>query len=430
MRTLSLFILIALLLPIPSAIATGFTDVPSDYKYAKAIYGLQKEGVVKGNPDGTFAPERNLNRAEVLTMIFRAADIEIRPVLAGCMPDVPQDAWFSEVICTAIEQEIVKGYPDGLFRPGQFVNRVELLKMILNALGFTIPPLTQQDRLSLDFLGVTHGSWYAPFLHRALALDLIPPDMLANNRFNPGTLVTRGQAAEILYRALNAEDRIDDEGTVLPTGAVLMDLPIDETGQTEERGAIAFAFDLTHRGTVSIEATSLSSSNPTSSCFLYLLDESGFSNRFWVGYQEGPSCMINADLSTGRYQVEVRTESEGDNYTLSVESTNAGDGNDGFISAINISVDSPTSGKLDPDDLTDWYRFFVRQAKKLSLTVSGDDNLPCAIYPDDDVDLFGEEGPQCNATKPYTYPPGTYYVSIQRIPPKGASYAYVIELTE
>ena len=48
-----------------------FTDVSSDHKYAKAINYAVATGVVNGYEDGTFKPENNITRAEVVTMVNR-----------------------------------------------------------------------------------------------------------------------------------------------------------------------------------------------------------------------------------------------------------------------------------------------------------------------------------------------------------------------
>ena len=438
-----LFGLTLLLPPLAVAYATAFSDVPATHPYALAIAELNKEGVILGdkNPDGTkevttFRPEASLNRAELLALLYRASGRTPRAVLSACFPDVPADAWFSSVVCTALKDGFVQGYPDGNFRPENTVVRVEAMKMVLTVLGFTVPELSQDDRLSLDFLGVTHSSWYAPFLHRALTLQIVPERLMANNTFIPDAALLRGEAAEMIFRAMNTDDLLpsedvpqeegENEGTVTPTGAVLVAFPLHRTGETGARGAASFAFDLDTPGTVLVEAANLSSSDSGVSCYLYLLGESGFSNEFFVGYEENGACLIRGALRAGRYQVEVRTPNEGEEYSLDAEPS-SGDGNDGFIEAMSLRTGNPRAGALPANDYEDWFRFVVTgAAEERKVTLSSSTNLSCTIFPGENVDLFGEQGPACNAA--YSYPPGTYYVSVKRPAPASASLSFTIEL--
>lgn len=429
-----------LLIPVAPALASPFTDVPDSHPYAAAIADLHARGVVTGdrNPDGslkyTFRPGDDLNRAEFAALVSRAAGRTPRAVGAGCRTDLPPEKWFSVMICDLIQAGFVQGYPNNTFGPENKVIAVEGIKMVLTILGFTVPELSQEDRLSLDLLGVTHGSWYAPFLHRALVLQLIPAALTKENTFLPDAPLLRGEAAEMIHRALNTEDLLPteevprepgEEEEMLPTGAVLTAFPLHRTGKTGERGAASYAFDLTSAGTILVEATNLSETPGSISCFLYLLGESGFSHEFFVGYEEGSSCFIRAALRPGRYQLEVRTKTEEQDFSLDAEPS-SGDGNDGFLEAISLRPGTPRAGVLPAHDYEDWFRFTIDETKRRLVNLSSQAKLNCTIYPGEDVDLLGEQGPQCGVL--YEYPPGTYHISVKRASPATKSYPYTIEL--
>ena len=53
-------------------------------------------------------------------------------------PDVPKDAWFAKYICVAKMNDIVKGYPDGSFGPDKDINFSEASKIIVNAFGYKV----------------------------------------------------------------------------------------------------------------------------------------------------------------------------------------------------------------------------------------------------------------------------------------------------
>ncbi len=81
--------------------AATFSDVPSTYVYANAITALADKGVINGNPDGTFAPSRSVNRAEFLTMLYRVSHLTPDAPAQSCFKDVPASAWFTGVVCDA-----------------------------------------------------------------------------------------------------------------------------------------------------------------------------------------------------------------------------------------------------------------------------------------------------------------------------------------
>lgn len=467
MRTRLLVVTFGILIPFSAAFAVQFRDVPKDHPYATEIYGLQKLGVFTGdtNPDGTpkgtARPEDPLQRDELLALTYRSMDKEIRNIYNNCFPDVA-GLWSESIICTAKHNGDVQGYPDGTFGASNKVNNVETLKIVLTTLGFAIPKMTLKNQVGIDYKNVNVKSWYAPYLLSAVLHDLLPPDHTKDNNYYPENPTARGEAAYILHRALQipmeerlklsteeedegegpadeseeepgSEDSQTDkggdetgsEGETTPTGATLADFPLHRTGKTGDRGTTAFAFDLSEPGTVLVESTNLTSASTGIGCFLYLLGESGFSHEFFIGYEEGGSCTIRAALRAGKYQVEVRSRSEGAEYSLDV-TPSEGDGNDGFIEAVSLRVGAPKTSTLMANDYEDWYRFRVGSTQNQRVMVTSAHNISCSIYPAEDVDLFGFEGPSCGKT--YEYPSGTYYVSVKKTGEAAESQAYTVEL--
>lgn len=49
----------------------GFPDVPAGAWFHGYVMSIKDWGVVSGNDDGTFAPERNINRAEFAKMLYQ-----------------------------------------------------------------------------------------------------------------------------------------------------------------------------------------------------------------------------------------------------------------------------------------------------------------------------------------------------------------------
>ncbi len=175
----------------------AFTDVAETDDNFAAIQYLFDQGVVEGYEDQTFRPENITNRAEFVKLIV--ASLGKTPSAEdfnNCFPDVT-DQWYAPYVCYAEERGWIQGYPDGLFRPEQTVNRVESLKMIVG--GFELDTALRNDMMGI-FTDVEDNAWYEIFVEVALHFGLIDPS--ADRLLNPANGMTRGDLAEILYRAM------------------------------------------------------------------------------------------------------------------------------------------------------------------------------------------------------------------------------------
>lgn len=155
-----------------------FSDI-ENHKYKAAIEFLQRNHVVNGYDDGTFRPDAEINRAELLTIIIGQNYSDLRP--KRCFPDVKWSAWYSKFVCKGKELGIVSGYKDGTFQPNKNVNFVEALTVLLRA--YKIP---------VDTAGKV---WYEDSLRQGREMNIIPPDIKSND-----AEITRGQMAEIMMR--------------------------------------------------------------------------------------------------------------------------------------------------------------------------------------------------------------------------------------
>lgn len=186
-----------------------FSDLNSDSLVGQAAANLRASGVIQGYDDGTFQPERPVNRAELAKFLLlakgRSVDMKHNN---GRFPDVKEGEWYVKYIIDAADLGIIDGYPSGNFKPAQTVNTAEFLKMLSRT--FDLPENQEQD-----FADVDTDAWYAPYVGNVPALDLFPnrdPGFL-----EPGRDMTRGEVAIALYRImrpkLEEENDGDGEGT-------------------------------------------------------------------------------------------------------------------------------------------------------------------------------------------------------------------------
>ena len=113
-----------------------YPDVKADDWFNNAISTLTKMGIINGYEDGTFRPNNPITRAELTKMavsFFSSAD-----KFFGKTPsfsDVPADAWYTRFIAAAEELGLINGYPDGTFRPNNYITRAETCTIVNRTLG-------------------------------------------------------------------------------------------------------------------------------------------------------------------------------------------------------------------------------------------------------------------------------------------------------
>lgn len=118
--------------PIVTQAATTFSDI-TWYKYRDSIIYLTSRDVVKWYPDGTFWPNRDITRAELVKIILEWTKSNYG-TWENCFPDVKKDR-YAPYVCYAKEKKLIKWYPDGTFKPNQKVTIAEWLKITLAWFG-------------------------------------------------------------------------------------------------------------------------------------------------------------------------------------------------------------------------------------------------------------------------------------------------------
>lgn len=98
-----------------NAAAFPFTDVPADHEYREAIEYVYEAGLMNGLSDTQFAPDTNLNRAMVITILHRLSGHPAN--LAPSFPDVSPSAWYYYAVGWGEHYGIITGYDDGKFYP-------------------------------------------------------------------------------------------------------------------------------------------------------------------------------------------------------------------------------------------------------------------------------------------------------------------------
>jgi len=178
---------------------TDFSDVPPTHPNYAAIQELKSRGIISGYPDNSFKPDQFVNRAEALKIILIGSLVDAPGANGNAgFTDVQSDSWYSNFIVRAIAMGVIQGYPDQTFKPNKSITLVETLKILLLTNSIDLSEIKILPNLFPDALP---DQCYSKYLQFAKNVKLIVGDSL--NRVQPMQEMTRGKFAEIVYRFIN-----------------------------------------------------------------------------------------------------------------------------------------------------------------------------------------------------------------------------------
>jgi hypothetical protein len=119
-----------------SAPTVKFKDVPQDSPTAKVIELASKLGIVKGYSDGSFHANAEVTRAEFATMLVKALGLET--TTSSNFKDT-NGHWAANAIATLRLMGIINGYSDGSFKPNQSISKAEIAALLSKLIIKTSP---------------------------------------------------------------------------------------------------------------------------------------------------------------------------------------------------------------------------------------------------------------------------------------------------
>jgi hypothetical protein len=170
-----------------------FWDLKDNVWYSSYIKNMIEKDLVSGYVDGTFRPNGNITREEVVTMIGRALKLDGTKREAA-FTDVKPEYFGSGYIASATEKGYISGYPGNTFKPKSSITRGDVAVIIQKAFGF--PLSTNQV-----FTDVKSNKYYFEEVNALNENKIISgyPD----NSFLPDQNISRAEFSIILAKALD-----------------------------------------------------------------------------------------------------------------------------------------------------------------------------------------------------------------------------------
>lgn len=157
-----------------------------------AVKSLSLQGIISGNGEGYFYPNKEITRAEAAKMLSEA--FGLKPTGTSTYTDVATSHWAYNYIVAATEAKFFTGYEGNLFKPNQKITREEIASILsrafsLEMVGETVP-----------FSDVKEGHWAYGDIQKLIANKITSgyPD----KTFKGSNEAIRAEFSQLLYKAI------------------------------------------------------------------------------------------------------------------------------------------------------------------------------------------------------------------------------------
>lgn len=182
--------------PIPRV----FLDTKESY-YSDAVDEFYEKGYVNGISATKFAPNLALNRAMLVTILYRSVGEPEVDTESQSFADVPLDTWYTNAVAWANENGIVNGIGNDSFAPTALATREQTATILCRYAAFMGMDMSELGD------GESYSDWekVSSYAQDAMRWCLAHGIMngTGNNMLSPKATATRAQSVTLIYRLLH-----------------------------------------------------------------------------------------------------------------------------------------------------------------------------------------------------------------------------------
>ncbi|EMR07932.1 Surface layer protein [Bhargavaea cecembensis DSE10] len=183
--------------------AVAFSDLDPTGDDYQPILALAERGIIKGYPDGTYKPGRDITRQQAAKIIAGALELDTKNVKDPGYTDLSKDSEYYGPIAALTEAGILSGtVKDGkkVINPASNLSRAQMAKIIAEAYD-----LDHEVSYTAPFTDVTADEWHAGYVQALYNLGITKG---VGNVYAENDFVTRGQMAMFIHRAENSGEAV------------------------------------------------------------------------------------------------------------------------------------------------------------------------------------------------------------------------------
>ncbi|MBI2463874.1 PDZ domain-containing protein [Candidatus Peregrinibacteria bacterium] len=231
-KILVFFVFFSLAIPSVSA-ASPFTDVPTNHKNYDAINYFYEMNAIDGVeflPDKEMTLE-NFIKMALISLKYAPTDTE-KKAKSQCSDVTSKDLipYFNKALSVHI---ISKNVLSKKCNAEKKLSRVETLKLTFSIYGIPTPLIAETKTTYKD---VNENVWFMPYIQKNAEINLLETDN--KNYFRPYRKITRADAAELLYRAIQYIDENKKQSESQPAENTTTENSAKNNSVTAENNAL------------------------------------------------------------------------------------------------------------------------------------------------------------------------------------------------
>lgn len=179
-----------------------FTDVHESDWFKDYVNYVLNKGIMTGKDETTFAPDKNLSRAQFATILWRMEGSQPIDYNPDAFPDIADGQFYSTPAMWAHGTGVISGYDNGRFGPADDITREQMAVMMFRYASYLQLDTSARADLYSLFPDADRVSGFAQeAVEWAVAIGLITGDQ---GNINPQGSATRAQCAAIIQRYMEA----------------------------------------------------------------------------------------------------------------------------------------------------------------------------------------------------------------------------------
>lgn len=193
---------------IPTFSEETFSDVKADAWYYPSVKYVYENDLFKGTDNG-FQPNSAMTRAMLVTVLHRLAKPE-NEVSANTFSDIPKDAWYEESVKWASENGIVNGVTEKEFAPDNDITREQLATIIYRFAKLNNYDVNEE--LDFDVLSYKDSGEISDYAFEAIKYVMKTGIMNGREEkiFAPKAKITRAEVATVIMRFSEVKTEIEE----------------------------------------------------------------------------------------------------------------------------------------------------------------------------------------------------------------------------
>ncbi|MCM3715311.1 InlB B-repeat-containing protein [Alkalihalobacillus oceani] len=173
----------------------AFSDI-SEHWAETSIKQAVIEGIIRGYPDGTFRPDHSITRAEFTVILADALKWDGTGEVLRFTDEDKVGSWAKSAVALAVQEGVVNGYEDGSFRPDAKITRAEMASMIARALKMPVDASVPTDFADDEDI----PNWAKGAVEALHKLGIVKGH--GGQTFAPNESATRAEAVVMVLRML------------------------------------------------------------------------------------------------------------------------------------------------------------------------------------------------------------------------------------